>query len=161
MSKESEPEMKERDFIDAKPEDRNLIIKSMIREVEDCFYNASHSFKLLGGTITKLEAEIQRLNETLPSREQLDSNKKMIASMSRKLDKIVRVANGDEKEFYYLFGGKTCYYAQGGARDFIAKSTSLSDLKDMANDPSRKLDWYQISDEDCNIVASSEAQPQS
>ena len=67
---------------------------------------------------------------------------------------------------YYLFMGEV-FYAGGGAKDFVASSSSLEELKQLAEDRYNAegddyfycQPWYQISDENMNIILQSEDQP--
>jgi hypothetical protein len=66
---------------------------------------------------------------------------------------------------YYLFAG-ACYYAAGGANDFIKSSEDLENLienaKELLENKEPKgwyrYNWYHITDENMNIVAKSDDQ---
>ncbi len=64
---------------------------------------------------------------------------------------------------YLLFGSNACYYASGGAHDFLGAGNSIDDLtasECLGKKSGRYIEWFHIFDtETMEIVAGSETQP--
>lgn len=63
---------------------------------------------------------------------------------------------------YYLFAGQ-CYYARGGANDYVASAWSVEELLDIFQEMHKindwRWEWYHIVDVEMNIIQQSAKLP--